>query len=335
MSGRDGFVTVSPASPRSGSLKHWGINNPFKEDDIKRDGKGQFSVKASGPSNPEILSGGALVDGINYHLIDGHLYPEIPLAGSKNYGNDLEMAPDTYYRVHTKGRDAFMVPEGRTERSTKQGGSGPVGTSTNREATWAKAGVRKDEWKGKVKNRLDQEAVEIEQRHKNKKDFNKRNKEVGTYSKGEDTGADIQYKVDKTKNRIKRFLRQDDLGSPDSLDDVLMHHGLRRRDKDEMEHAEKKFSETQVKRDGKGQFSTKSGTKSNEAVDQGFLDLANSRIKDPSLLTSIRDSFQRIMDQNMRMKHIENSRSVNGKTGYYDRDEMDYVKDGTWSPSLG
>lgn len=37
-----------------------------------------------------------------------------------------------------------------------------------------------------------------------------------------------------------------------SLDDVLSHHGLQRRN--EIEHADKPFNESAVKRDGKGRF---------------------------------------------------------------------------------
>lgn len=109
---------------------------------------------------------------------------------------------------------------------------------------------------------------------------------------------------------------------------VLVSKG---KEKPSLSHAARKpFSETMVKRDGSGQFATKSGAKS--SVDQSFLDLANSRINDQSLLTSIRDSFQRIMDQNMRMKQIEGERKRTGHPGgYYSRDELEYVKSGKWN----
>jgi hypothetical protein len=94
------------------------------------------------------------------------------------------------------------------------------------------------------------------------------------------------------------------------------------------------FQESLVKRDGRGQFATKSGTKARETADQELLGLADSRIQDQNLLTSIRDSVRKIMDQHMRMQHIENQRKSNGKTGYYDRDELDYVKSGRVSPTL-
>lgn len=46
----EGYIVVSPAKP-SDSLKHWGIGNPFKEAEVVRDVKGQFSKLGSSLSN--------------------------------------------------------------------------------------------------------------------------------------------------------------------------------------------------------------------------------------------------------------------------------------------
>lgn len=216
MAGREGYIVVNKG-PKDTSLKHWGIGNPFKEDEVKRDSKGQFS--STGTAKGILGPDGKMIPGINYKLIDGYLTPEIPLnrlmddfGGETPKGVTYKLKGETLVPVSSKSIDSsseVRVPNDNNSRPTTNRNSGIAEEIKKRNEASKKADIRD----------LTNEAEYRANRGKNA--FKRA---IGRPDPIDEIKNEVEYRKNKIKNRVNRFLGHDGMINEGY---ILIHRGHR------------------------------------------------------------------------------------------------------------
>lgn len=220
-------------------ILHWGIGNPFKESDVKRDKSGQFTSKDAGVSKGILAPNGQMIPGVEYTLVDGYLVPIIDLTSK----TDVEMPGGVKYKldgnkmVPISDKDAVPPystnPDSSIQKPKAKSDNKIIDpkTITGPIKTGAKASKKKpnpiDDLRRRIQNtkktNIDDVTNEAGYQARTVKNAVKNKLGVGNPVQDQ-IENEIEYNVNKVKNKIKKFLHED---SSDTLDDVLMHFGVK------------------------------------------------------------------------------------------------------------